>query len=265
MILIGEKINSTRKPIREAIAKRDAAFLQDLARAQTQAGADYLDLNTGAFPEEEARLMEWLVGLISQTVDLPLVLDSASPAALEAGLKAISDNSSTIINSITAEEAKFRQVVPLVLEYDAAVLALALDDNGISKTVEDRFAAAQRLIEALAAEGLPHERIFLDPLIQPISVQNDFGLIAIEVIRRVKEQFPQVKTTCGLSNISFGLPQRAKLNRYFLAMAVAAGLDSAILDPLDRELIGAIRVSEALAGKDRFCKNYIKAFRQGRA
>lgn len=265
MIVIGEKINSTRKPIREAIAKKDAAFLQGLARDQARAGADYLDVNTGAFLEEEARLMEWLVQIIHEAVELPLALDSANPAALEAGLKVSVNNGKPIINSITAEEAKFKKVVPLVLKYDASVLALSLDDNGISKTVEDRFAVAQRLIEALCAEGVTQDRIFLDPLIQPISVQNDFGLIAIEVIRRVKQQFPEVKTTCGLSNISFGLPQRGKLNRYFLAMAIAAGLDSAILDPLDRELMGAIKASEALSGKDRFCKNYIKAFRHAQS
>jgi 5-methyltetrahydrofolate--homocysteine methyltransferase len=265
MIVIGEKINSTRKSIKEAIAQKDTTFLQSLAQAQAQAGADYLDVNTGAFPEEEVQLMEWLVQIINQAVDLPLALDSANPAALEAGLKAIADNTKPIINSITAENAKFREVVPLVLKYEASVLLLALDDDGISKTVEDRFGVTQRLIEALCAAGVEQNRIFLDPLIQPISVQNDFGLIAIEVIRRVKQQFPEVKTTCGLSNISFGLPQRAKLNRYFLAMAVAAGLDSAILDPLDRELMDAVIASEALSGKDRFCKNYIKAYRRGRA
>ena len=263
MIIIGEKINSTRKPIREAIAKKDTGFLQELAQAQVQAGADYIDVNTGAFPEEEAELMEWLVQVVQEAVEVPLCLDSADPAALEAGLKA-NEKGKPIVNSITGEVARFKKVMPLILQYQAPVLALSLDDNGITKTVEDRFAVARKLIEALCAEGVEQDRIFLDPLIQPISVQNDFGLIAIEVIRRVKKEFPQVNTTCGLSNISFGLPGRAKLNRYFLVMAMAAGLDSAILDPLDEELMDAIKASEALLGKDRFCMNYIKAFRESK-
>lgn len=261
MIVIGEKINSTRKPIEEAIANKDTGFLQKLAQTQVQAGADYIDVNTGAFPEEETELMGWLVQVVQEAVEVPLCLDSADPAALEAGLKA-NKKDKPIINSITGEEARFRKIVPLILQYQAPVLALALDDKGITKTVEDRFVVARELIEALCAEGIVQAQIFLDPLIQPISVQNDFGLIAIEVIGRVKQEFPEVKITCGLSNISFGLPGRAKLNRCFLTMAMAAGLDSAILDPLDQDLMDAIKASEALLGKDVFCMNYIKAFRE---
>ena len=264
MIIIGEKINSTRKPIREAIANKDTGFLQELAQAEVQAGADYIDVNTGAFPEEEAELMEWLVQVVQEAVEVPLCLDSANPAALEAGLKA-NEKGKPIINSITGEDARFKKIMPLILQYQAPVLALSLDDSGITKTVDDRFAVARKLIDALCAEGIVQDQIFLDPLIQPVSVQNDFGLIAIEVIRRVKQEFPQVNTTCGLSNVSFGLPGRTKLNRYFLTMAMAAGLDSAILDPLDEELMEAIKASEALLGKDHFCMNYIKAFREGKA
>ena len=264
MIIIGEKINSTRKPIREAIAKKDRGLLQELAQAQAQAGADYIDVNTGAFPEEEVELMEWLVGVVQEVVEVPLCLDSANPVALQAGLK-VDKKGRPIINSITGEEARFNKIVPLVLQYQAPVLALSLDDNGITKTVEDRFAVARRLIEALCAEGIAQGQIFLDPLIQPVSVQNDFGLIAIEVIRRVKKEFPQVNTTCGLSNISFGLPGRANLNRCFLAMAMAAGLDSAILDPLDEELMDTTKAAEALLAKDHFCMDYIKAFRESKA
>lgn len=264
MIIIGETINSTRKPIQEAIARKDASFLQRLAQAQAEAGADYIDVNAGAFVEREAELMEWLVQVVQQVSEVPLCLDSANPAALESGLKA-NNKGKPIVNSITTEEAQFRKVLPLILRYQVPVVALALDDQGIAKTGQDRFAVAKRLIGALCAEGVAPERIFLDPLIQPISVQNDFGLIAIEVIRRVKQEFPHVNTTCGLSNISFGLPERAKLNRIFLTMAMAAGLDSAILDPLDHELMDAIKASNALLGRDQFCMSYIKAFRQSRA
>jgi len=263
MIIIGEKINSTRRSVREVIAKKDIAFLQKLAVDQVEAGADYLDVNTGAFPDEEAELMEWLVQLVQEVVEVPLSLDSADPVALEVGLKA-SRNDRPIINSITAEKARFEKVLPLVLKYQSPVLALSMGDEGITKTVEGRFGVAKRLIETLCAEGVAQEQIYLDPLVQPVGVQNDFAVVAMEVIRRVKQEFPTVHITCGLSNVSFGLPQRAKLNRYFLMMAMAAGLDSAILDPLDHELMDAIKTAEALLGKDRFCMNYIKAFREAK-
>jgi 5-methyltetrahydrofolate--homocysteine methyltransferase len=261
MIIIGEKINSTRKSVKEAIGNRDKAFLQKLATDQEQAGADYLDVNTGAFPEEEAELMEWLVPVVQEVVDIPVALDSVNPAALEIGLK-VATGEKGIINSITAEEQKFKEIVPLLSEYEWPVLALAIDDSGITKTIEERFAVAKKLIEALCAEGIAQDRIYLDPLIQPVSVQNDFGIIALETIRLIRGEFENVHTICGLSNISFGLPERGKINRYFLSMAMCAGLDSAILNPLDDELMSAIKASEALLGKDRFCKNYIKAFRQ---
>jgi cobalamin-dependent methionine synthase I len=260
MIVIGEKINSTRKSIKEAIANKDAALLQKLAVDQAQAGADYIDVNTGAFPEQEVELMEWLVKIVQEVVDTPLSLDSANIAALETGLKT-NTKGTPMINSITAEKTKFKKVLPLLLEYQTPVLALAMDETGITKTADDRFAVAKKLIEDLCAAGVTQDKIFLDPLIQPVSVQNDFGRIAIEVIRRVKELFPKVNTTCGLSNISFGLPQRARMNRCFLIMAMTAGLNSAILDPLDKDLMDSITSAEALLGKDRFCKAYIKAFR----
>ena len=260
MLIIGEKINSTRKRIKEAISARDTEYLQNLAVSQADAGADYLDVNTGAFPSEEVQLMEWLVEVVQAVVDVPLAIDSADPAALEAGLK-LHRNGTPIINSITIEEAKFNTVLPLVKAYEAKVLSLAIGDEGITKTADERFDVAGRLIEALCSGGIDPNRIYLDPLIQPVSVQNDFGLIALDVIRRVKQKFPQVNTTCGLSNISFGLPKRVQFNKTFLMMAMAAGLDSAILDPLDDEIINAITISNAMLGRDCFCKKYIKAFR----
>jgi len=261
MLVIGEKINSTRKKVKQAIAARDEAFLKKLAIDQVDAGAEYLDVNTGAFPSEEAELMEWLVQIIQEAVQVPLAIDSASPEALNAGLK-LHRNGTAIINSITMEKARFDKVLPLILEHNASILALAMGDEGIARTAEERFEVARRLVDALCAEGIEQSRIYLDPLVQPISVQNDSGSIALSVIRRVKQEFPQINTTCGLSNVSFGLPQRAKLNRAFLIMAMASGLDSAIIDPLDHELMNVIKTSEALLGKDRYCKNYIKAFRE---
>ncbi|MHC4556799.1 MAG: methyltetrahydrofolate cobalamin methyltransferase [Planctomycetota bacterium] len=261
MLVIGEKINSTRKKVKKAIATKDKAFLQKLAIDQTNAGADYLDVNTGAFPSQEVELMKWLIHVVQEVVETPLAIDSSSPDVLETGLK-LHRNGTPMINSITLEKARFEKVLPLIFEHNANVLALSIGDEGIAGTIEERFETAKRLVDALCAEGVEQNCIYLDPLIQPISVQNDFGLIALGVIRRIKQEFPQINTICGLSNISFGLPQRAKLNRVFLIMAMAAGLDSAILDPLDHKLMNVIRTSEALLGKDRYCKNYIKVFRE---
>jgi len=261
MLIIGEKINSTRRKVKQAIAARDKAFLQKLAIGQTNAGADYLDVNTGAFPSEEVELMEWLVQVVQEVVQVPLAIDSASPEALKAGLR-LHSHGTPMINSITIEKARFENVLPLIFEHNASVLALAMGDDRISGTADERFEVARRLVDALSAKGVEQNRIYLDPMVQPISVQNDFGSIALSVIRRIKQEFPQINTTCGLSNISFGLPQRAKLNKAFLVMAIAAGLDSAIIDPLDQELMDVIKTSEALLGKDRFCKNYIKTFRE---
>lgn len=260
MLIIGEKINSTRKRIKEAIARRDAEFLKGLAVEQTEAGADYLDLNTGAFPAEEIELMEWLVEVVQQAVDTPLAIDSSNPAVLEAGLE-LNKNGTPFINSVTLEETKFSTVLPLIKKYDAKILALAIGQEGIATTIEGRFSHAKQLIDALCVEGIALDRIYLDPLIQPVSVQNDFGVIALDVIQKVKDLFPDVNTICGLSNVSFGLPDRKHLNKCFLAMAMAKGLNSAIVDPLDNELMGVITAAQALLGKDRFCKNYIKRFR----
>ncbi len=260
MLIIGEKINSTRKKIKEAIAQKDESYLIDLAVKQARAGADYLDLNTGAFPAREIELMKWLVGVVQQAVELPLAIDSANPDVLQAGLE-LNKNGTPFINSITLEQPKFDTLVPLIKKYDANILALSIGPDGIAKTTDGRFDHAKQLIEALCRQGISSEKIYLDPLIQPVSVQNDFGLIALEVIQKVNSQFPDVNTICGLSNVSFGLPGRKHLNKCFLAMAMAAGLNSAILDPLDNELMEVITAAQALLGRDRFCKKYIKKFR----
>ena len=264
MIIIGEKINSTRKATKQAIADKDVAFLQKLAVDQQAAGADYLDVNTGAFPQEEVELMKWLVPVVQEVVQIPLCLDSPNPQALQAGLE-LHKNGKPLINSITAEANKFPKIICLVKQYESPVLALAMGDEGRTNTTADRFAVAKKLIQDILAEGVPPEQIYLDPLIQPVSVQNDFGQIALDTIRLVKSEFPTVHTTCGLSNVSFGLPRRVQLNRCFLVMALAAGLDSAIVDPLDDELMYMIKASQALLGQDRYCRKYIKAFREAKA
>jgi cobalamin-dependent methionine synthase I len=262
MIIIGEKINSTLKAIRPAMERYDAAVIRDLAQRQYQAGATYIDLNAGMFIEDEPERLEWLVHTVQEVVDAPLALDSPNPVALRKALAA-NKNSKPLINSISAETQRYQGILPLVLEYRTGVIALCMDDAGIPETVEDRLKIAERLIGKLTQAGVVPEEIFIDPLVRPIGTGSHYGTVAIETIRQVKREFPEVHIACGLSNISFGIPCRKLMNQTFLIAALGAGMDGAILDPLDRKLRSFIYAGEALFGLDDFCMNYLTQYREG--
>jgi len=262
MLIIGELINSTRKQIREAIDKKDGAFLQDLARRQAEAGAGWVDVNAGAFPTDEVEKVQWLISVIRETSQVPLSIDSPRPAAVEAGLALAGKD--PFLNSISAERDRYRTLIPLVKKYGSRVVALSLDDSGMTDDMNKVWEVADGLIKRLEDDGVPPDHIFVDPLIRPISTNPDYGMAALRVVRRAKEKHPQVHATCGLSNVSYGLPRRKLLNQTFVAMAIAMGLDSAIVDPLDQRLMANILAAEALAGRDQFCMCYIAAEREGR-
>ena len=263
VIIIGEKINSTLKKIRPAIANYDAKAIQDLALKQIEAGADYIDLNAGMFHEDEPDRLEWLVKTVQEVTDKPLVMDSPNPVALRRGLET-NKNGKPIINSITNEEERFNEVLPLIKEFNTKVVALCMDDTGMPETDEDRVNIARSLITKLSAEGVAHEDIFIDPLIRPIGTGSHYGRVALETMRKVKEEFPNVHITCGLSNISFGIPARKLMNQTFLVAAVTSGMDGAILDPMDRNLMTFLYAAEALMGHDDFCMEYLTAYREGK-
>lgn len=260
-MIIGELINSSRKAVRPLIAERDAQAICEVAAAQVKAGADYIDLNCGTFLEEEPERLRWLVETVRQAVDAPLSLDSPNPQALASALPAAGQQ--MLINSISAEKERFRALLPLILEYRAKVVALCMADGEIAQTAEDRVMIGGRLIEDLTAAGVALDDIYLDPLVQPLSVSEAGAGVITETVRRIRQLYPGVHTVCGLSNISFGLPNRKLINRYFLAQAISAGMDSFILDPTDQKLMGAYYASRALAGQDRFCGQYLKAHRRG--
>lgn len=262
MIIIGEKINSTLKSIRPAMENYDTAAIQDLAKRQHDAGAAYIDVNAGMFLDDEPERLVWLVNTVQEVLEAPLVIDSPSPKAIEAALKA-NKNPKPIINSITDETDRFNAVMPLAVEYKTGLIALCMDDKGMPEAIDDRVAIAERLIEKLAKEGLSLNDIFIDPLIRPIGTGSQNGIVAIETIRKVKAEFPEVHVTCGLSNISFGIPARKLMNQAFLVAAMAAGMDCAILDPLDKRLMSFMYATEALLGIDDFCMNYLTKFREG--
>ncbi|MGD8835628.1 MAG: dihydropteroate synthase [Desulfobacteraceae bacterium] len=263
MIIIGEKINGTRKAVAKAIVGRDEGFIQQLAKSQAAAGAAYLDVNAGTVPEREPEDMVWLIQCIQSIVDIPLCLDSANPAALQAGLKNVTHK--PLINSLSGEKARIDGVLPLALEYRTGLIILALDDeSGIPDTSDGRMAIIDRLADMALQGGLGEDKLFIDPLVTAISTGIDNAKVTFDTIRRVCEKYPQAHITSGLSNISFGMPLRPLLNRTFLAMCIQAGMDSAIADPNDRELIGTAMAAETLMGLDRYCLSFNKAFRAGR-
>lgn len=262
MIIIGEKINSTLKSVRPAIESYDTAVIQDLAKRQYEAGATFIDVNAGMFHNDEPERLEWLVNTVQQVVDAPFSIDSPNPKAIERALKA-NKNPKPIINSITDEKERFDAILPLILEYNTGIVALCMDDTGMPETVKDRVVIAERLINKLSKEGVKLEDIYIDPMVRPVGTGSHYGTVAIETIRQVKAEFPEVHITCGLSNISYGIPGRKLMNQAFLIAAIAAGMDGAILDPMDKKLMSFIYAGEALMGVDDYCINYITKFKEG--
>lgn len=262
MIIIGEKINSTLKTIRNAMENYDAATIQDIAKKQYAAGAAYIDINAGMFYNDEPEKLEWLVNTIQEVVDAPFSIDSPNSKAIERALKA-NKNPKPIINSITDEKERYNSILPLVVQYKTGIVALCMDDSGMPETVDDRVIIAERIIEKLTKEGIQIEDIYIDPMVRPVGTGSHYGIIAIETIRKVKTEFPEVHIACGLSNISFGIPARKLMNQAFLVAAMSAGMDGAILDPLDRKLMSLIYATEALLGIDDYCMNYISKFKEG--
>ncbi|MGD8432836.1 MAG: dihydropteroate synthase [Syntrophobacterales bacterium] len=263
MIVIAEKINGTLPMVKTVIQNRDQAALLDLAKAQAAAGASYIDVNVGTgigSREDEIQAMEWAVKSIQEEVETPLCIDSADPAVLESGLKSRNGRPS-LINSAKAEKESLEEVVPLASTYSAPVIALTMDESGIPKTVDDRLQAAEKVVTACERLGVPIEDIFFDLLVMPISTDVKHGLKTLAAITEVKKQFPGCKTVLGISNISYGLPARGRLNAAFLCMAVYAGLDAAIIDPVEDEISAAVKTAEVLVGRDRHCRKYTRAFR----
>lgn len=261
MIIIGELINASRKSIKNAIEAQDAEEIQKVAIAQAETGADYIDVNAGIFVGKEPEYLKWLVQTVQQAVDLPCAIDSPDPAAIETALSV--HHGTPLINSISMEKDRFEKLMPLIAGTEFKVIALCMSDEGMPKTVDDRMKIADKLVHKLQKNNVSVENIFVDPLVQPLSVDISFGMGFINTIEKIVQEFPKIHTACGLSNISYGLPARKFMNQTFMTMAIAKGLDGAIVNPLDSRMMANIIAAEALAGKDNFCMNYLKAFRKG--
>ncbi len=264
MIVIAEKINGTIPVVKTVIQNRDQEKLLDLAKQQAEAGASYIDVNVGTgigSREDEIQAMQWAVKAIQQELETPLTIDSADPAVLASGLKSRNGRPS-LINSAKAEKESLDEVVPLASTYGVPLIVLTMDESGIPKTVDDRLQAAEKVVSACESFGVPIENVFFDLLVMPISTEGKHGIKTLAAITEVKKQFPGCKTVLGISNISYGLPARSRLNAAFLCMAVYAGLDAAIIDPMENEISAAVRTAEVLVGRDRHCRKYTRAFRK---
>lgn len=262
MLIIGERINSTRSGIKEMIKARNADALLKEARSQLEAGAAYIDVNCAVTSGNELDDMEWALGVIQGDIkDVSICIDSPNYLAIEKALTIYRGKGRLIINSITGEELRMRTIIPLALKYKTGLIALAMDEKGMPETAGDRFEAAKRIFERARKEGIKEEDIYFDPLIRPISTEPKQAREFLEAITLIKG-LGRVNTVCGLSNVSYGLPNRSLINSIFLSMAVQKGLDSAILDPKDKRVMSAMYASEALIGADDYCANYIRAFRE---
>jgi cobalamin-dependent methionine synthase I len=262
MLIIAERINTSRKYIAQAIVSQNVAFIQDEARAQDLAGADYIDVNAGTFVGEEAEKLQWVIEAVQDVTEKPLCIDSPDPAVISAMVPLVKQT--PMINSITLEKERLEGILPIVAEHKTKVIALCQSEESMAETLEDKVKIAEQLVERVTAAGVPIENLYIDPLVYPLSTNPLSAVATMQAIREIMLRFPGVHTTCGLTNVSYGLPARKLVNRTFLVSAIANGLDSAILDPTDKLLFSSLSAALVVNGKDDFCMNYITAFREGK-
>jgi 5-methyltetrahydrofolate--homocysteine methyltransferase len=259
--LIGEKINPTgRKRLAQALRDGDLDYVRALARQQVAAGADLLDVNVGVPGMDEVALLPEVIQAVAAEVELPICIDTANPAALEAALKVTPGK--PLVNSVNGEEASLTTVLPVVREHGAAVIALAMDDGGIPSDPDTRAAIAERIVERAARVGIPAEDVVIDPLVLTVGADAHAAVVTLGTIQLVRQRLG-VNVNLGATNVSFGLPERAALNQAFLALAIQAGASCVITDPAKLAL--SIRAAELLLGRDEYAGRYIAAFRRLRA
>ncbi|HHW41694.1 MAG TPA: methyltetrahydrofolate cobalamin methyltransferase [Syntrophomonadaceae bacterium] len=262
MLVVGELINASRKPIAEMIEAQDADAIKKVAREQRQAGADYIDVNAGIFVGKEADYLKWLVQNVQEVVDCPCCIDSPDPKAIEAALTV--HRGVAMINSISLEKQRYDALLPVISGTDLKVVALCMSDDGMPETTDDRLKIAEKLINGLTRANIPLDNIYVDPLVQPVGTKDTFGIEFLNAVEAIMTGFAGVHTICGLSNISYGLPARKFLNQTFAVMAIAKGLDALIINPLDQRMMACITAAETLAGRDKYCTNYLKAYRKNK-
>jgi 5-methyltetrahydrofolate--homocysteine methyltransferase len=259
-VIIGERINPTgRKLLAEEMRNGDFSRVERDVIAQVEAGAHMLDVNAGIPLADEPAILAKTVQLVQSLTDVPLSIDSSIVEALEAGLAVYQGKA--LVNSVTGEEERLERVLPLVKKYGAAVVAISNDETGISQDPDERFAVAKRIVERAADHGIPPEDVIVDPLLMPIGAMRLAGRQVFRILGRLRDEL-KVNSTCGGSNVSFGLPNREGINGTFLAMAAASGLTSAITNPLSVEVRHSVMAADVLLGNDPECGRWIRTFRE---
>jgi 5-methyltetrahydrofolate--homocysteine methyltransferase len=259
-VMIGERINPTgRKILAAEMAAGDFSRVEADVRAQLAAGAHMLDVNAGIPLADEPAILAKAIQLVQSITDVPLSIDSSIVAALEAGLAVYKGK--PLVNSVTGEEERLESVLPLIKKYGAAVVAISNDETGISEDPDVRFEVAKKIVHRAADYGIPASDIVVDPLVMPIGAINQAGVQVMHLLRRLKNEL-KVNTTCGASNVSFGLPAREGISATFLTMAIGAGLTSAIMNPMHLEIVKACMAADVMMGHDPDCARWIKRFRE---
>lgn len=259
-VIIGERINPTGRKIMAAeMLAGDFSRVQSDALAQIAAGAHMLDVNAGIPLADEPALLAHCIQLVQSLTDVPLSIDSSIVAALEAGLKVYQGKA--LVNSVTGEEERLETVLPLVKKYGAAVVAISNDETGISEDPDVRFEVARKIVQRAADHGIPACDVVVDPLVMPVGAINTAGVQVMRLVHRLRTEL-KVNTTCGASNVSFGLPERNGINAAFLTMAIGAGMTSAITNPMHEEVVRAVMGADVMMGHDPDCARWIRKFRQ---
>mgnify|MGYP000573335054 FL=1 len=259
-VIIGERINPTgRKMLAKEMAEGDFSRVEKDALAQVAAGAHMLDVNAGIPLADEPGILAETIKLVQSLTDVPLSIDSSIVAALEAGLEVYQGKA--LLNSVTGEEERLESVLPLVKKYNCAVVAISNDETGISEDPDVRFEVAKKIVERAEDHGIPRANVVVDPLVMPIGAIGTAGVQVMQLVRRLREEL-KVNTTCGASNVSFGLPNRDGVNAAFLTMAMASGLTSAITNPLHDSIMQAVMGGDVMLGKDSNCANWIRKYRE---
>ena len=262
MLIIGESINGTIQKVGEAILNRDDIFLRELAKTQYECGAQMLDVNAGIAGGNEVEDLPWVIETVQKEAPIPLMIDSANPDALNAALAVYRNSEPPILNSISGEEEKWNRLFPILVERKCKIVVLLMDDKGIPKTIEERLNIAKRLYKKLIEADFPPDYIYFDILVLSVAVEPEAALVTLETIQTIRSHFPNSHITCGVSNVSMGLPGRRLINRTFLTMAVYAGLDTFLIDVRDQALVSSVYASKAITNQDPYCLEFLQTYRE---
>ncbi|MDR0561282.1 MAG: methyltetrahydrofolate cobalamin methyltransferase [Spirochaetaceae bacterium] len=261
MIIIGEKINGSIPSVAQGIAEKNERLIRDLAKRQADAGAAFIDVCASVAPEAELDTLHWLIDLVQDVTDTPIAIDSPSAKTCAEAIRFCKKPG--LINSVSMEGDKIAQIFPVIADTPWECIALLCDDIEISKTVEKRLHVFEAIMKKAQEYKISPKRLHIDPLVQMLCTSEDGILSITDAMREIKKQYPEIHITGGASNISFNLPTRKYINQGFIILSMSAGMDSAILDPLNRDMMGLIYAAEALLGNDEFCMEYIRAYRAG--